>query len=214
MSKPNWQNLRSLEPISRVFAFDRGTPIDRVYIQHFLETNRRHIQGVLCEIAVNDYSRKYGSNVNKYEILHYTDDNPQATIVADLADVTTLPENQIDCFILTQTLNFIYDFKAAIQGLHFILKEGGVALVTVAGIAQISRYDMDKWGDYWRFTDLSIRKAFEEVFGAGNVEVETYGNVLACISYLEGICAEELSHDELFFIDKDYQLTITIKATK
>lgn len=40
LKKPNWHNLRNLEPISRVFALDRGTPIDRVYIEDFLERNR------------------------------------------------------------------------------------------------------------------------------------------------------------------------------
>jgi hypothetical protein len=206
--------LRSLEPISRVFALDRGTPIDRVYIEHFLESNKGHIQGVLCEIAENNYSKKYGTNVKAFEILHYTNDNPRATIVGDLSDSATIPHNRIDCFILTQTLNFIYDFRSAIKGLHYMLKDGGVALVTVAGISQISRYDMDRWGDYWRFTDLSIKKAFEEVFGEGNVDVETYGNVLTTTAFLQGIAAEELTQEELFYKDKDYQMTITIKAIK
>jgi hypothetical protein len=214
LKQTSWFNLRSVKPISRAFGFDRGTPVDRVYIQHFLEANKKYVKGTLCEIAVNEYSKKYGSNVEKYEILQCRDDNPQATIIADLADLSTLPQNKIDCFILTQTLNFIYDFKEAIKGLHFILKEHGVALVTVAGISQISRYDMDRWGDYWRFTDLSIKKAFEDVFGQGNVEVVVYGNVLSAIALLEGISSEELSHEELFYIDKDYQVTIAIKAIK
>jgi hypothetical protein len=212
--KTNWINLRSVEPISRVFGIDRGTPVDRMYIQHFLDSNKKHIKGTLCEIADNEYSKKYGSDVNKYEILQFTDDNPRATIVADLTDLSTLPHNKVDCFILTQTLNFIYDFKGAIKGLHFILKENGVALVTVAGISQISRYDMDKWGDFWRFTDQSIKKAFEEVFDQGKVEVIVYGNVLSAIALLEGISSEELSREELFHSDKDYQVTIAIKAIK
>ena len=212
--KPNWHSLRNLEPVSRVFAFDRGTPIDRVYIEDFLEKNKSLVMGVLCEIADNSYSEKYGSNVERFEILHYTHDNKNATIVGDLCNTLTIPQGKVDCFILTQTLNFIYDFKSAIAGLHYMLKEGGVALVTVAGISQISRYDMDRWGDYWRFTDLSIKKAFEEAFGEGNVEVETYGNVLASTAFLQGISAEELTREELFYKDKDYQMIITIKATK
>jgi len=210
----NWYNLRRLEPISRVFGFDRGTPIDRVYIEHFLNLNKQYIQGVVCEIAENTYSKKYGSNIKAYEILHYTSDNPRATIVGDLTDINTLPQNKVDCFILTQTLNVIYDFKSAIKGVHCMLKKDGVVLATVSGICQISRYDMDRWGDYWRFTDLSIKKAFEEIFGKDNIEVKTYGNVLTAISFLHGISAEELSYDELFYKDPDYQITIGIKAVK
>ncbi len=95
-----------------------------------------------------------------------------------------------------------------------MLKPGGIALITVGGLSQISRYDYNRWGDYWRFTDLSIKKAFEEVFGEGNVEVETYGNVLSAIAFLHGISAEELTEDELFYKDEDYQVIICIKAVK
>jgi len=146
--------------------------------------------------------------------LHYTKDNSKATIIGDLTNTLTLPENKIDCFILTQTLNFVYDFKSAIKGIYYMLKKEGVALVTVAGISQISRYDMDRWGDYWRFTDLSMKKTFEEVFDIGNVEVETYGNALTATAFLQGICAQELTNEELFYKDKDYQVTIAIKAKK
>jgi len=119
-----------------------------------------------------------------------------------------------DCFIVTQTLNFIYDVKSAVKGIFHMLKDGGIVLATVAGISQISRYDMDRWGDYWRFTDLSAKRLFEEVFGEGNVEVETYGSVLSSIAFLHGISAEELTKEELFYKDIDYQITIAIKARK
>ena len=91
---------------------------------------------------------------------------------------------------------------------------GGIAIVTVSGISQISRYDYERWGDYWRFTDMSIKIAFEEVFGKNNVEAEVYGNVLSATAFLQGISAEELTKEELFYKDNDYQMTICIKAVK
>ena len=210
-----WHNLRRLEPVSRVFGFDRGTPIDRVYTDDFLAKNAALIRGVVCEIADDSYAKKFGRNVEKIEILHYTSDNPKATIVGDLTRFERLPSDFLDCFICTVTLNFIYDYKRAILGLHSMLKRGGgAALVTVCGLSQISRYDYERWGDYWRFCDLGIRRDFEAVFGAGNVEVEIYGNVLAACAELQGIAAEELSREELFHKDPDYQIIITIVARK
>lgn len=210
----DWYNLRTLEPVSRVFGFDRGTPIDRIYIEDFLSKNRNLIKGVVCEIGEDTYARKFGVNLQKIEILSYTPDNKKATIIGDLTNFTTLPKETINCFICTQTLNFIYDFKTAIKGIYYMLKHGGVVLATVAGISQISRYDMDRWGDYWRFTDLSMRKAFGEVFGVDNVEVEIYGNVLAATAFLQEISAEKLTREELFYKDPDYQIIIGIKAIK
>lgn len=214
INRPNWHNLRSTKPVSEVFGYDRGTPLDRVYIEDFLQKNAGDIQGQVLEIGDDGYTQKFGADVLKNEVLHATPKNDEATIVGDLTNECTLPEDRFDCFICTQTLNFIYDVQKAIRGSWFLLKEGGVMLTTVAGISQISRYDMDRWGDFWRFTTLSAQKAFAEVFGPANIEVDCYGNVLSAIAFLEGISAEELSKKELFTKDDNYQVIITVRAVK
>lgn len=210
---PQWHNLRRLEPISKVFGFDRGTPIDRIYTNDFLGKNKHHIKGIVCEIAESTYTRQFGNNVIKAEVLHYTNDNPNATIIGDLTKYENLPKDYLDCFICTVTLNFIYDYKEAIRGIFHMLKPEGVALVSVCGLVQISRYDYQRWGDYHRFSDMGIKKDFEEIFG-NEIEVSTYGNVLAAVAELHGIAGEELSKDEIFYHDQDYQILITIVAKK
>jgi len=211
-----FENISNTEPVSRLFGFDRGTPIDRYFIEKYLKQHQKDIHGRLLEIADNTYSKKYGSNVTAYDILHYDKSNDKATIIGDLSKPDSLPEGIIDCFICTQTLNFIFDVQKAITGLYKILKSnGGVCLCTVSGISQISRYDMDKWGDYWRFTDLSIRRLFESVFDKNNIEITTYGNVLSANAFLQGLSVEDLSSKKL--LDKhdiDYQVTIGIRAIK
>lgn len=203
------------EPISRKFGFDRGRPIDRYYIDSFLKQNQNLITGSVLEIAESTYSKQFGHDISSYEILHYDDSNKNATIVGDLTKPETLPEGKIDCFICTQTLNFIYDVQKAIKGSYKVLKPGGTFLCTVSGISQISRYDMDRWGDYWRFTDLSIRKMVESVFGEGNVEIVTFGNVLAAITFLQGLAIDDLPDVSVLDMkDPDYQITIGIKAIK
>ncbi len=156
LNKPNWYNLRSLTPISDIFGFDRGTPVDRIYQEDFINKHKASIQGVVCEVAENTYTKKFGTNISQSHILHYTSDNKNATIVGDLSKLETLPKDMFDCFICTVTLNFIYDFKAAIAGIHSMLKENGVAIVTVASLVQISKYDYERWGDFWRFSDMGI----------------------------------------------------------
>ncbi|MBM2817606.1 MAG: methyltransferase 11 protein [Parcubacteria group bacterium] len=206
--------FRSVLPKSQKFGFDRGGPINHYYIEKFIEENSSHINGTVLEIADSRYSKKFGKNVERFEVLHYINDNPKATIVADLTKIDTLPENFADCFICTQTLNFIYDFKSAIKGMYHLLKPGGILLATVSGISQISRYDMDQWGDYWRFTTLSCEKIFKEVFGEENVKVDFYGNCLSARMFLNGQSSMELTKKELDYKDNDYQVLITIKAHK
>jgi hypothetical protein len=125
-----------------------------------------------------------------------------------------LPVNSFDCFICTQAFNFIFEVGKAAEGAHYLLKPGGVLLATVAGISQISRYDMERWGDYWRFTDASVKRLLEPVF-RGGLEIESFGNVLAATAFLQGVSVEDLPDRTLLdTYDQDYQLLISIVARK
>jgi len=215
-SKPvDLGRLNRLEPISRIFGLDRGMPIDRYYIEVFLNNNAEFIKGRVLEVGESYYSKRYGGKrVRVLEVLHSTPENKNATLIGNLTNPATLPENQFDCFICTQTLNFIFDVQKAIEGCHYLLKPGGVLLATVSGISQISRYDMERWGDYWRFTTQSVRNLFEQVF-KGGLEIASYGNVLAATAFLQGLAVKDLpNRDLLDHQDKDYQIIIAIKARK
>ena len=206
-------SLRRLQPVSRTFGTDRGVSIDRYYIENFLTRHAPDIHGCVLEIANSDYTRRFGDGrVIKSEVLHVHEGNPRATIVDDLASGNRIASNSFDCIILTQTLQFIYDVRAAIFNLHRILKPGGILLATLPGISQISRYDMDRWGEYWRFTTLSARKLFEQAFPSDRITVRTYGNVFAANAFLQGLAVEELCRHELDYQDPEYQLLITVRA--
>ena len=210
-----FNEFSTVKPVSSLFGFDRGTPIDRYYVEKFLRKKADLIKGRVLEIGESLYSPRFGGEkVEAYEVLHATPGNRSATITGDLTDTATLPGNAIDCFICTQTFNFIFDVQKAVWGAHHLLKPGGILLATVSGISQISRYDMERWGDYWRFTTASIKRLFEPVF-KGGVEVETFGNVLAATAFLQGIAVEDLPSEALLDEnDLDYQLLITIVARK
>jgi hypothetical protein len=81
-------------------------------------------------------------------------------------------------------------------------------------MAQLSLVDFDQWGEYWRFTSLSAKLLFEEAFSAGNVTVQSYGNVLAAISFLEGLACEDLKQSELDARDRSYEVLIAVRAVK
>ncbi len=210
-----FNDLTRNKPVSSYFGTDRGMPIDRYYIEKFLHENSKLIRGSVLEIAESHYSKKYATNVTSFEVLHIDKNNKNATIIGDLSNHETLPADKVDCFICTQTLNFIFDVSKAVAGSYILLKEGGYFLGTVAGISQISRYDMDRWGDYWRFTSLSIKKIFDQIYGENNVEIFVYGNVLSSVAFLQGLAIEDLPDISLLHKnDPDYQMLICIKARK
>jgi SAM-dependent methyltransferase len=208
-------NLRRVTPVSRVFGFDRGHCIDRYYIENFLTRYAEDIHGRVLEVADDRYTTRFGGNrVTKSDVLYVQQGNPRATIVADLSSDNEIPSDSFDCIILTQTLQFIYDVRRAILTLYRILKPGGVLLATLHGISQISRYDMERWGEYWRFTTCSARKIFEEAFPAANVSVEAHGNVLAANAFLQGLAVEDVRQEQLDYCDPDYEVLITVRAIK
>ena len=156
-----------------------------------------------------------GRGVIKADVLHVNLQRPDVTIVADLSHADHIPSAAFDCFILTQTLQLIYDVRVAIQTIHRILKPGGVVLATFPGISQMAHPGiMERWEDHWRFTSKSALRMFAEIFPAENLEVRAHGNVLVATAFLYGLAAKELLQEELDYHDPDYELLITLKAVK
>jgi SAM-dependent methyltransferase len=207
-------SLGRVNPISRHFGFDRGHCIDRFYIEDFLANHATDIRGRVLEIADNEYTKKFGGDrVTQSDVLHVKGD-PHATIVADLTSADNVPADSFDCMIVTQTLQFVYELRAAVATIHRLLKPGGVLLTTFPGISQISRVDMDQWGEYWRFTTMSAKQLFAEAFGEASVSVQAYGNVFAAIALLHGLAQEDIELAKLKPHDPDYEVLVTVRAVK
>src|SRR5712692_10390618 len=108
-------DLKRLSPFSRCWGLDRGTPVDRYYIERFLTENADDIRGRVLEIGDNAYTLRFGgARVGQSDILHVDASNPRATFVGDLTRLEVLPEAVFDCIVLTQTLHLLYDMRAAV----------------------------------------------------------------------------------------------------
>jgi SAM-dependent methyltransferase len=203
-------------PISPIFGIDRGFPIERYYIERFLDTYRRDVRGRCLELGDATYIKKFGDDrVTQADVLHVVAGNPEATVIADLTDADHIPSDSFDCIIFTQALQMIYDMKAALRTLHRILKPGGVLLLTSHGISKIGRrLGRDPWGEYWHITAQAATRLFDETFPGATVEVGTYGNVLAAMCALHGVVAEEVANTELDVLDPDYEVIVTVRAMK
>lgn len=213
--RPGWLGTihNRTAPLSSEWGSERGTLIDRYYIEGFLGQYRQDICGQVIEVKDSTYTDRFGADVQRKEVLDINPANQYATIIADLCAADGVAANQFDCFILTQTLHLIFDVKAAISHAHRILRPGGVLLVTAPTISRVvPRYGLQT--DYWRFTPASCVRLFGDCFGAEQVTVHSYGNVTSAVAFLAGMAREELSDKVLEIHDDYFPVLMAVRAVK
>lgn len=201
---------RSVEPLSRAWGYDRGTPIDRYYLDAFLERHRGDVRGRVLDIGDAQNAARFGAAAERVDVLHYETGHPGATVIGDLEIGEGIPRGAFDCVLLVDTLHVIYDIRSAVRAVHDALKPGGVALVSANGLAAKTL----EWDDYWRLTEASMRRLLGEAFGPDQVEVSVYGNVLSATGYLYGLAAQELTLAELDHRDRLLEVSICGRAVR
>lgn len=213
----DWSVLRRVHPHRADFGFHYGKSIDRYYIESFLAAHAENIRGCVAEIGGDKYARRFGGvRVERCDVLDLDEHNSKCTVRLDLAQTASAPQSRFDCVLCLQTLFEIYDHAAAVASLHKMLKPGGALLVSLPGISQRVRGRMlgGAGMDCWRYTADSANRLFAAAFGQTNVQISTYGNVLAATAFLHGLVESELTRDELEFHDPDYEVLIAVKAVK
>jgi SAM-dependent methyltransferase len=207
--------LCGLLPVTDNWGFARGQPVDRVYIERFLFQHRDDIRGHVLEIGDNSYTVRFGEGrVGKSIIADVSADNAKATIVADLVNAPQIPDGTFDCVILTQVIELIFDVEAALRTVSRTLKPGGVALITVPGIAQIGTATTDSAAWSWSFYPNTLRRLLVKHFDPQKLVVESYGNVKTAIGFLAGLAQEDLAPDDFDHNDSRYPLVVAARAIK
>jgi SAM-dependent methyltransferase len=206
---PRWGNLRRVEPFSANFGFERGTPVDRFYLQRFLEANRAAITGRVLEVQVPSYTRTYGHGV---ETSHTVDINPifNATYTCDLANAPQIPSDSYDCVLAPNTLQHVTDLVPTLHTLLRIARPGGVVLASAPVLLPL----IPDGDDYWRLSPVGWQRTLAREWAGCDISVEGHGNCLAAIAAMHGLALEELTDEELEANDPRYPVLVTIKGVK
>ena len=190
-----WGSFRRLQPISPVWGSERGTVVDRYYIDQFFARHAQVITGRVLEVRDPQYTSKFGHDVVSTEIVDIDPRNDGATIVADLADPGSLPADAFDCVLVPQTLLFVRDPFAAMANLWQSVAPGGALLVTTPAISRLDPAATDV--DRWHLTPAGLREVIDRSCPGADAVVESYGNPVTAVAFLQGIAAEELRPKEL-----------------
>lgn len=213
-------DLKRLSPIGHDFGYERGTPVDRYYIEGFLARNAADIRGCVLEVGWSNYTKRFGGDrVERSDVLALDATNPDATIVGDVTQAGALPEAAFDCIIFVQTLQYLADARAAVDVLYGALKPGGVLLVTAPGIGPVGDHPgrpdrADRWPWHRVFTPLALQRLLTRRFAQHAAVIETHGNIFAATAFLYGLAVEELDTADLDFDGPRFPVTVAARASK
>ena len=206
-------DLRRTTPISKMYGYDRGTPIDRHYSDEFFARCSKEICGHVFDSDGGALTAKFGSTkVSGIEALHGEPADVELSTVPDVARLSEIASATFDCVLLNQVLQFASNMSTAIDEIHRILKPSGVLLATFPGTVRSK--NLDRGYSPLGFTTRSARLLMEKKFRPDCITVESFGNVLTATSCLYGLAAEDLSEKELSFLDPHYPLLVAARAVK
>lgn len=203
---------RKLKPLSSKFGFDRGTPIDRYWIESFLKDNSHLIKGRCLEVTDSKYTFLFGGSlVTKSDVIDIDPKNKKANITADLRNLKSkIKDNTYDCIILTHVLGMIDDYGRVIMECKRILKKGGVLIFTGSCLGPQLKNNYS----YWRFTPKSVEYIMQKYFKPKKLKLKIYGNILTAQAFIVGMAQEELTKKELEFNDERFPCVIGALAVK
>ncbi len=179
------------EPVSEIYGYDRGTAVDRPYIEEFLAAHASDVRGRVLEVKDAAYATRFGGpDVVHVDVVDIDPTNPLATIVADLNEPGVLAPDSYDCMVLTQVLEFLRP-EPVLGHLYEALAPGGVLLITVPFLARLETPQHDRW----RLSPDGLREVLADALPHGALtEVAGRGNLAAAVALLVGLSAEECGH--------------------
>ncbi|MBE9229908.1 methyltransferase domain-containing protein [Phormidium sp. LEGE 05292] len=204
----NWGDLKRTNPMCQFYGYLRGEPIDKYYVNKFIEKIKPEIVGNILEIGAGPQAKE------TYELsddCSYRNLNikalPEVDIVGDVHDVNLVEPESCDTILLFNVLEHCYAPWIVIENIYTWLKPGGKCFAaTPVGV----RIHADPT-DYWR----PLPNAFTWMLrNFSKHEIYSYGNAMSVTASLYGISHQELTIEELDAYHPDYPVTVCIEATK
>lgn len=203
-----WGDWRRAEPFSEQFGFSRGTPIDRYYLDRFVDRIRSRVSGDTIEVGVRTArdSACMFPGVTSYRTI---DIEPRRSpdVIGDVQDGSLLPPSSLDSIILFNVLEHCVEPATVIANAFVWLRAGGRLFLMVPNAQRVH----GRPNDYWRMNGAALRHLCRRF---AHVEVHAYGNFTTTIAALAGIAAEELSRDDIDQVHPDYPVATCVVATK
>ena len=194
---------KALDDIDQIldsdFGVSRGTPLDRKLISDYLWKATRDLDRLnLTVLEFGD--RIISENMLKKSISwiflysrNFKIDTENQIIFGDLTNFDEKYSEifeKFDVILSTQLMAFTDNPFAVIKNLNKMLKKDGVLIGTEPFLSPVSKYDNEKWGDYFRFTLKGMGKLLDSakftIF-----EITALGNFSWSLALSKGLVQED-----------------------
>ncbi len=193
----------------------------RYYWAEYLSQHRNDFSGKGLEIGGTATIRYYGgSRLIQTDGMDLSKHSRDITVVGDLTRADHIEGDQYDCILLQFTTNVIYDIDAAIYHAVRMLRPGGVLIANFWCTDYYFHSGLDMGtGEplymYWYFTPIMVANIIcRASLGAGDFQLETFGNMLARTAFLMNIPASALTPEERDYRDPGQPLLICTRIVK
>ncbi|MDX2272472.1 MAG: methyltransferase domain-containing protein [Cyanobacteriota bacterium] len=204
----DWGDFRQTVPLCHVTGFTRGTPVDRYYLQKFVEATRTQVKGDVLEIGgvPKDRESYQFQQTHTYRILNI-EPGVGVDLVGDAHEADLLPQGSLDSVIIFNVLEHCHSPWLVVHNIYNWLRVGGKCFCMVPTAQRIHA----RPGDYWRPLPEGLAFLFRDFT---HHTLYVYGNPLTVVASFHGIASEELSQDELNEFHPDYPVCTCIVAEK
>ncbi|PSB22356.1 methyltransferase [filamentous cyanobacterium CCP2] len=204
----NWGDFRRLAPLCHITGFTRGNPIDRYYLQKFVDEIREQVVGDVLEVGGVPKDREFYQfdRAKTYRIMNL-EAGAGVDLVGDVHDPDLVEPDSLDSLVIFNVLEHCYAPWIAVENIHRWLKPGGKCFCMVPNAQRLH----DRPGDFWRPLPDGVNWLFRSF---SQKQLYVYGNPLTVLASFHGVGYEELTPAELDAFHPDYPVSTCIVATK
>lgn len=200
-------DLKRKLPFCPRFGHFRGTPIDRYYLDRFIDEIRSEVKGATLEIGGNRNNRDLYKFTNTTSYLAMDLAGEGLDIAGDAHDPGVVEEASLDTVVLFNVLEHCERPWVVVDNIYNWLKPGGHVFCMVPNAQRVHRVPQD----YWRILPDAMNSIFARF---PRRKPYIYGNPLTTLASHYGIAAEELSREELDYYNENYPVANCIHAQK
>jgi len=194
-------------PFCPHFGHLRGTPVDRYYLDKFIETIHNDVKGVTLEIAGNKADRERYKLNNVTSFLTMNLEGMESDIVGDAHDPKAVDEASLDSVILFNVLEHCWKPWVVVDNIYNWLRPRGQVFCMVPNAQRVHREPQD----CWRIFPDALDSLFERF---PQRKLYVYGNPLTTLAAYYGIAHQELTREELDYYHENYPVANCIHAQK